>query len=95
MAGASPHGTYHVSNGGPPVSWAGFTREIFARAGFANTVTDTTTEAYLAGTSGAAVRPADSTFDLAKIRGTGFEPRDWREDLADFLAREAAAPGRP
>lgn len=95
LAGPAPCGTYHVSNAGPPVSWAGFAREIYARAGFANTVTDTTTAAYLAGASGAAVRPPDSTFDLAKIRAVGFEPRDWREDLAEFLGRESLQAPRP
>jgi dTDP-4-dehydrorhamnose 3,5-epimerase len=88
LATGAPHGTYHVSNGGPPVSWAGFTREIYAQAGLPNAVTDITTAAYQAGARGAAARPANSTFDLSKIRATGFEPRDWREDLRDYLARE-------
>lgn len=90
LAALAPYGTYNVSNGGPPVSWAGFTREIYAQAGLPNAVTDTTTAAYEAGTPGAAARPADSRFDLAKIEATGFAPRDWRLDLADYLRREAA-----
>jgi dTDP-4-dehydrorhamnose 3,5-epimerase/reductase len=79
------YGIYHVSNGGPPVSWAGFTREIFSQAGVSNIVSDITTAAYHAGAAGGAPRPPDSSFDLTKVRSTGFEPRDWRESLADYL----------
>jgi dTDP-4-dehydrorhamnose reductase len=79
------YGTYHVSNGGPAVSWADFAREIYAQAGVPNTVTDITTAAYHAGASGAAPRPRDSRFELAKIRSAGFVPRDWREALAEYL----------
>lgn len=82
-------GTYNVSNGGPPVSWANFTREIYARVGLPNTVGDITTAAYQAGTSGSAPRPLGSTLDLAKLEATGFAPRDWRDSLADYLARES------
>jgi dTDP-4-dehydrorhamnose 3,5-epimerase len=83
-------GTYNVSNGGPAVSWAGFTREIFAQAGLPNAVTDISSAAYAAGAPGTAPRPADSRFDLGKLAATGFASRDWRLDLADYLAREAA-----
>jgi dTDP-4-dehydrorhamnose 3,5-epimerase len=82
----APYGTYHVSNGGPPVSWADFARETYALAGVPATVTDITTAAYHAGASGVAPRPRDSRFDMAKIRSTGFEPRDWRRNLAEYLA---------
>jgi len=80
------YGTYHVSNGGPAVSWADFAREIYRQAGLATTVTDITTAEYQAGAAGVAPRPRDSRFDLARIRSAGFEPRDWRQALAEYLA---------
>jgi len=86
LATRAAHGTYHLSNSGPPVSWADFTREIYFRAGLPATVTDITTAAYQAGTSGVAPRPPDSSFNLAKIQATGFVSRDWRPALADYLA---------
>ena len=86
LATGAGYGTYNVSNGGSPVSWADFARAIFSRAGLASTVTDITTAAYQAGASGVAPRPLGSTLDLAKIERTGFTPRDWRDSLADYLS---------
>lgn len=79
------YGTYNVSNGGPPVSWAGFAREIYRRAGLPNTVADITTAAYNAGAGGVAPRPLASSLALDKLEATGFAPRDWRQDLEDYL----------
>jgi dTDP-4-dehydrorhamnose 3,5-epimerase len=87
LATRAAYGTYNVSNGGPPVSWAGFTREIYRRAGLPNTVADITTAAYHAGAAGpVAPRPLGSTLVLDKLEATGFEPQDWREALGDYLA---------
>lgn len=83
-------GTYNVSNEGDSVSWADITREIFKLAGYSNAVTDVTTEAYYQGKSGIAPRPFRSTLDLAKIKATGFTPRDWRDDLATYINKELA-----
>ena len=33
-----------------------------------------------------APRPAHSDLDLSKIRAAGFEPRDWTEELAEYMA---------
>jgi dTDP-4-dehydrorhamnose 3,5-epimerase/reductase len=84
-------GTYNVSNGGQPASWAEITREIFKIAGFDLTVTDTTTIEYFAGKEGIAPRPLNSTFDLSKIKAIGFEPRDWHDDLAEYVKKELQA----
>lgn len=84
----APFGTYNVSNGGEPVSWADLTREIFKDAGLDRTVTDTTTEEYYKGKENIAPRPANSTFDLSKIEATGFNPRDWRDDLREYIKKE-------
>jgi dTDP-4-dehydrorhamnose reductase len=82
------YGIYNISNGGEPVSWADFTRTIFHEAGFDLQVTDTTTEEYFKDRPEAAPRPLNSTFDLSKIRATGFEPRDWHENLSEYIKKE-------
>lgn len=81
-------GTYNVSNGGKPVSWADLTRQIFKEAGFNLKVIDTTTDEYFANKPGVAPRPLNSVLDLAKIESTGFKPRDWREDLRQYIQKE-------
>jgi dTDP-4-dehydrorhamnose 3,5-epimerase len=87
----APFGTYNVSNEGESASWADVTRAIFTEAGYANTVTDTTTAEYYAGKEGIAPRPLQSTLDLAKIKATGFAPHDWHEDLKDYIKRESGS----
>jgi dTDP-4-dehydrorhamnose 3,5-epimerase len=87
LAARAAYGTYNVSNGGPPVSWAQFTREIYRRDGLPNTVADITTAAYNAGARGVvAPRPLGSSLVLDKLEATGFTPRDWRTSLGDYLA---------
>jgi dTDP-4-dehydrorhamnose reductase len=81
-------GTYNVSNGGEPASWAGLTRAIFEDAGMSNTVTDTTTAEYYKDKPEAADRPLNSVFDLSKIEAAGFTPRDWREELKEYINKE-------
>ena len=85
---APPFGTYNVSNGGQPVSWADLTRQIFKEAGFNLKVTDTITDEYFANKPGVAPRPLNSVLDLAKIESTGFKPGDWREDLRQYIQKE-------
>ena len=81
----APYGTYNVTNGGDAHSWAGFARAVFAASGrSADDVGPVSTEEYGAGKD-LAPRPAHSALSLAKIRSTGFEPRDVLEDLAAYL----------
>ncbi|MEX1995557.1 MAG: dTDP-4-dehydrorhamnose reductase [Candidatus Saccharimonadales bacterium] len=82
------YGIYNVSNEGEPVSWADFTRQIFKIADFDLKVTDTTTAEYFADKPDTAPRPLNSTLDLTKIESAGFKPRDWHEDLKDYIAKE-------
>ncbi len=82
------YGTYNISNSGDPVSWAELTRQIFKIAGLPRTVADTITAEYYAGKEGIAPRPLNSTFNLSKIEATGFKPKDWREDLKDYISKE-------
>jgi dTDP-4-dehydrorhamnose 3,5-epimerase len=85
----APHGTYNVSNGGEPASWAAITREIFKLAGYDLAVTNTTTAEYFASKPDIAPRPLQSTLSLDKIQATGFTPTDWHDDLADYISKEA------
>jgi dTDP-4-dehydrorhamnose 3,5-epimerase len=82
----APYGVYNVSNGGDAVSWAEIAEEVFVRVGGERAaVQRVSTDDYFAGRSDVAPRPALSTFDLAKIRATGFEVPDWRARLDAYL----------
>lgn len=82
------YGIYNLSNGGTPVSLADLTRAIFNEAGLKTVVEETTDAEYFADKPQAAKRPLKRTFDLSKIEATGFTPRDWREDLRDYIKKE-------
>lgn len=85
----APFGTYNISNDGEPASWADITREIFKDLGRNDlTVTNTTTEEYFAGKDNIAPRPLQSTLNLDKIKGIGFEPRDWKDNLKEYIEGE-------
>ncbi|HVX48165.1 MAG TPA: NAD(P)-dependent oxidoreductase [Candidatus Saccharimonadales bacterium] len=89
LAVKAPFGVYNITNSGEPASWADVTRAVFEDAGFKGlTVTDTTTEEYFADKPTAAKRPLESTLSLDKIEATGFEPTDWRNDLAQYVKKE-------
>jgi dTDP-4-dehydrorhamnose reductase len=83
-------GTYNLSNEGDVVSWADIARQIYEDAGYTEKglkVGDTTTDEYFAGKV-FSPRPTHSGFDLSKIKTTGFTPRDWRDDLKDYIKKE-------
>lgn len=90
LSNKAPYGTYNITNGGEPASWAEVTREIFKDAGFDLVVTDITTEEYFADKPDAAKRPLQSTLALDKIEATGFKPTDWRDDLKQYVKKEFA-----
>lgn len=81
-------GTYNLTNEGEPVSWADFTRAIFKEAGINSEVIDTSLAEYSSGKPGIAPRPLNSVLDLAKIESIGFQPRDWHEDLKEYVKKE-------
>lgn len=83
-------GVYNVTNEGEPVSWADFTRAIFKEADIDLGVTDTTLQEYAASKPGIAPRPLNSVLDLSKIESIGFKPRDWHDDLRDYVKKEIA-----
>lgn len=88
LSHACPFGVYNATNGGEPASWADVTRATFAAAGYNLEVTDTSTAEYFADKPAAAPRPLNSTLDLAKITATGYQPRDWRVDLDEYIKKE-------
>ncbi len=84
-AGAS--GTYNVTCGGEPASWADVAAAVFAARGRdPRDVRRVSTAEYLAGQPGAAPRPLNSVLDLTRLEATGFRPRDWRTALEEHLA---------
>jgi dTDP-4-dehydrorhamnose 3,5-epimerase len=82
----APYGTYNISNGGEPTTWAAIAREVFAARGAdpAN-VSNVTTAAYGEGKT-LAPRPQHSVLSLDKISATGFQPTDGRVQLSQYLA---------
>jgi dTDP-4-dehydrorhamnose 3,5-epimerase len=87
-------GTYHVSNGGPAMSWREVAAAVFERCGrSADDVSGTSTAAYAdsvrAQGNPFAPRPLHSAMSLEKIRATGFEPEDAMVALDRYLSRTA------
>ncbi len=82
-------GTYNLTNDGQSKSWADITKLIFDKAGYSNLeVTGVSTDEYYAGKEGIAPRPLESTLDLSRIHATGFESRDWQDDLHLYIKKE-------
>jgi dTDP-4-dehydrorhamnose 3,5-epimerase len=82
----APYGTYHLSNSGPPMSWADVAREVFALCGREpGDVREISTEEYAMGRE-TAPRPASSVLSLRRIRATGFEPVDARDALRAYAS---------
>jgi dTDP-4-dehydrorhamnose reductase/dTDP-4-dehydrorhamnose 3,5-epimerase len=81
-----PYGTYNVTNGGAPTTWAAIARSVFAARGQnPAAVTSVTTAEYGAGKA-LAPRPVHSALRLDKITATGFRVRDAAAELQAYLA---------
>jgi dTDP-4-dehydrorhamnose reductase len=86
VASGAPYGSYHVTGGGEPASWADVARATFTLAGHGDLrVTDTTTAEYFADKPHAARRPLNSVLDLSRAVAAGVELPDWRERLAEYV----------
>ena len=97
LESGADHGTYHVSNGGPAMSWAEVAQAVFERSGrSADDVTPITTEEYAAGVLAQdkpfAPRPLRSAMSLARLEATGFEPEDATVALERYLVASAERP---
>lgn len=84
----APCGTYNLTGSGRVASWAEIARAVFdAACGNGGAVVPVTTAEYYAGAEGpVAPRPEHSDLDLTKIESTGFSPRDWEDELREYLA---------
>jgi len=83
------YGTYNLTGDGYSVSFCEIAKEVFALAGHSrDEVTGISTEEYFANaTTPISPRPHFSTLNLAKIKATGFVPRDWSEQMKEYVAK--------
>ena len=83
----APYGTYDMTGSGDVRSWADIAKACFAAAnGNADKVVPVSTADYYASAQGPiAPRPHFSALDLTKLESTGFSPRDWEEELDEYL----------
>lgn len=87
MLETEKYGYYHATNEGGYISWADFTKEIFAQAGIDSEVVPVTTDEYeaIAGKAVAA-RPKNSRLDKSKLKQNGFTPLPtWQDALSRYL----------
>ena len=84
----APHGTYNLTGSGAVESWAGIAERVFDLAnGNGAAVEHVSTADYYAAAEGPiAPRPEHSDLDLSKIRAAGFEPRDWEDELEEYVS---------
>ncbi|WP_455139466.1 sugar nucleotide-binding protein [Thermophilibacter sp.] len=84
----APFGTYNLTGSGRVASWAEIARAVFeATCGNGDAVAPVSTAEYYAGAEGpVAPRPVHSDLDLSKLAAAGFSPRDWEDELAEYLA---------
>ena len=80
-------GTYDLTGSGRVTSWYDVAARVFElRNGNAGAVRPVTTAEYYSGARGpVAPRPAHSALDLSKLEAAGFTPRDWEEELWNYL----------
>ena len=83
----APFGTYDLTGSGATKSWADIAADVFAaRNGNSDAVKPVTTEEYYANAEGPiAPRPHYSTLSLDRLEKAGFTPRDWEDELAEYL----------
>ena len=83
----APYGTYDMTGSGAVKSWADIAKACFDAAnGNGEKVVPVSTAEYYASAEGPiAPRPHYSALDLGKLEATGFTPRDWEEELAEYL----------
>ena len=83
----SPCGTYNLTGSGRVASWFEIAQRVFElRNGNQDAVVPVTTAEYYATLEGAVTpRPVHSALDLAKIEAVGFHPRDWEQQLTEYV----------
>lgn len=82
-------GTYNLSNEGETVSWAEIAKQTFELTGHnPEDISEVSTEEYFKDKEGISPRPLQSTLNLAKIKATGFTPREWQQALKEYLDQQ-------
>ena len=84
-----PYGTYDCTGSGAVRTWADIARVTFDAAnGNGDAVAPVSTAEYYANARDpVAPRPAHSALDLSKLEATGFLPRDWEDELSEYLGK--------
>ena len=84
----APYGTYNMTGSGRVASWYEIARKVFElRNGNGDAVLPVSTaEYYAAANNPVSPRPANSALDLSKLEAAGYLPRDWEEELAEYVA---------
>ena len=86
LESSQPYGTYNLTNDGESISWADIAKEVYSLTNQdPSRVSGVSTEQYYEGKEGIAARPLQSTLSLDKIKATGFEPREWKQALREYL----------
>ncbi|ROZ63026.1 NAD-dependent epimerase/dehydratase family protein [Kocuria soli] len=83
-----PYGTFHVTNGGPVVSWAEVARWVFEIDGHDPGRVQAVSTAEFFGERPHAPRPARSALDTSALTAAGIHLPDAREQLVNHLGRE-------
>ena len=81
------YGAYNLTGSGRVASWADIAAKVFElRNGNADAVKPVSTAEYYASAKGpVSPRPEHSALDLSKLESEGFAPRDWGEELHEYL----------
>ncbi|MFB8386200.1 sugar nucleotide-binding protein [Microbacterium sp. NPDC055910] len=89
----APFGTYNLTGGGEPMSWADVARGVYELTGHDPArVTGVPTEQYFRGVAApVAPRPRNCVLDLTKITAAGFAPTDSMKILAAHLRRDTTS----
>ena len=77
-----------MTGSGRVASWYEIARKVFElRNGNGDAVLPVSTaEYYAAANNPVSPRPANSALDLSKLEAAGYLPRDWEEELAEYVA---------
>ena len=84
----APYGIYNMTGSGRVASWYEIARMVFElRNGNCDAVLPVSTaEYYAAAKNPVSPRPVHSALDLSKLEAAGYLPRDWEEELAEYVA---------
>ena len=84
---SAPYGTYNMTGSGSIASWHEIARKVFElRNSNGEAVLPVSTMEYYAHSKGPiSQRPKHSALDLSKLEATGFVPRNWEDELCEYV----------